>query len=59
MLFDKEELESWLKQGRIGTDAEPALAMPSAIHLHQTRQSGMTFVDISSGPVYHRNSRYR
>jgi hypothetical protein len=59
MLFDQNELETWLKQGRIGGHAELAQAMSSTIDSHEALEAGMGVVDISSGPVYHRNGRYR
>ena len=59
MLFDEDELEAWLKQGRIGGLTEPTIEMSAATELHQTTEVGVGVVDISSPHVYHRNGRYR
>ena len=59
MLFDQEELEVWLKQGRIGGHGEPALERLATTELHQATEAGAGVVDISSPHVYHRNGRYR
>lgn len=59
MLFDQDELEAWLKQGRIGgSDEEPVTV--SAKQEQETdawNQNGV--VDIQAGRVYHRSARYR
>jgi excisionase family DNA binding protein len=59
ILFDQDELEAWLKQGRIQMDvstqdntSESKNPMP-ALHV------GSSVVDISSPRLYHRNGRYR
>lgn len=57
MLFDQDELETWLKQGRID-GSEPTLEMP-AMGLRQTPEVAAEVVDISSQRVYHRNGCYR
>ncbi|RPH81295.1 MAG: DNA-binding protein [Nitrospiraceae bacterium] len=59
MLFDQDELEAWLKGGRIEVHDPSALEMPKTIEPHQAREIEMSVVAISSGPVYHRNGRYR
>lgn len=59
MLFDQDELEAWLKQGRIGGQNAPPLYMSSIIESHQALEVGIGVIDNSSGPVYHRNGRYR
>lgn len=59
MLFDQDELEAWLKQGRIDGHIEPALEMPATTQLHQAAEVTAGIVDISSQRVYHRNGRYR
>ena len=59
MLFDQDELETWLRQGRIGGFDETAIEKSETIESHQARELGISIVDISSGPVYHRNGRYR
>lgn len=59
MLFDQDELEVWLKGGRIDLCEASALEMPAAIESRPAHEMGVSVVDISSGPVYHRNGRYR
>lgn len=59
MLFDQDELEAWLKGGRMDVHDASALEMPASIESHQAHEAEMSVVDISSGPVYHRNGRYR
>ena len=59
MLFDQEELEAWLKQGRIGGLDEIAIGKSETIELHQAAKVGADSVDISQPHVYHRNARYR
>jgi len=59
VLFDQEELEAWLKQGRtivqvaFHSDSQPK---------RQREDSGETskgVLEIDEDPVYHRNARYR
>ncbi len=59
MLFDQDELEEWLKGGRIDVCEASALEMSAAMASPRAHETGMSVVDISSGPVYHRNERYR
>jgi predicted DNA-binding transcriptional regulator AlpA len=58
MLFDQDELEAWLKQGRIGGYSEPAREIPTITELHEAAEVAAGVVDISPQPVYHRNGRY-
>jgi len=59
MLFDQDELEAWLKQGRIGGLNEPTLEMPATTEFHQAPEVAVGVVDISSNPVYHRRQLYQ
>lgn len=59
MLFDQDELEAWLRQGRIACHSESALEMPTTTELHQATEIADGVVDISSRRVYHRNGLYR
>lgn len=59
MLFDQDELEAWLKQGRIGGLTEPSLTRPTPHERKEVSDVSVGVVDISSGLVYHRSSRYR
>ena len=59
MLFDQDELEAWLKQGRMGGIIE-APVISSELQETQTRsESCVEGVDISAPRVYHRNAQYR
>ena len=58
MLFDQDELETWLKQGRIGGNT-PTLEMPTTPEHHDAPDLVEGVVDISLQRVYHRNARYR
>lgn len=59
MLFDQDELESWLKQGRIGSALEVAVETSKVVELPQVAESRAGIVDISLQHVYHRSARYR
>lgn len=59
MLFDQDELVTWLKQGRIEGHCEPALELPATIELGQAAEGGAAVIDISSQHVHHRRARYR
>lgn len=56
MLFDQDELEAWLKQGRVAIHGESAPQMQAARELPER---DMGIVDISTQRVYHRSARYR
>ena len=56
MLFDQDELEAWLKEGRVAVEDEPAPQMQPTGDLPE---SEIGIVDISIQRVYHRNTRYR
>jgi predicted DNA-binding transcriptional regulator AlpA len=58
ILFDQDELEAWLKQGRID-GSEPTLEIPATTEVHQAAEVAAGVVDISSQRVYHRHARYR
>ena len=59
MLFDQDELEAWLKQGRIGGCDETAIEQSETIELHQAAGVSSGIVDISQPHVYHRSAQYR
>jgi len=59
MLFDQDELEVWLKQGRMDGQGEPSLEMSAATALHQAAEIAPGVVDISSKRVYHRRHLYQ
>ncbi|QPD02622.1 MAG: hypothetical protein Nkreftii_000396 [Candidatus Nitrospira kreftii] len=56
MLFDQDELEAWLKQGRV---VEVKASTPQAIAATNGPERSLGIVDISSPPIYHRSARYR
>jgi hypothetical protein len=59
MLFDQDELEAWLRQGRISGYGEPAIETPTIPESRSPTENGAGIVDISLQRVYHRNARYR
>lgn len=59
MLFDQDELEAWLRQGRISGIGEAAIEKSETIELPQAAEGRTGIVDISSQRVYHRSARYR
>ena len=59
MLYDQDELEAWLKQGRIDGFDEAAIEQSETTALHRDAEGGAGIMDISSQPVYHRSERYR
>jgi predicted DNA-binding transcriptional regulator AlpA len=56
MLFDQDELEAWLKQGRV---VEAKASTPQAIAATNGPEGSLAIVDISASPIYHRSARYR
>jgi len=58
LLFDREELEQLLKQGRTGGITEGRMDNTPVPEVHETSEDA-GLVDISSQHVYHRNARYR
>jgi predicted DNA-binding transcriptional regulator AlpA len=60
LLFDQEELETWLKRGRICSRGEPNLEMLATQESHRDSEKEIDIVvDIPTQPVYHRSARYR
>lgn len=59
MLFDQDELEAWLRQGRIDATTELSVTVPVPQELHSQPVSSAGVIDIQAGRVYHRNARYR
>ncbi|WHZ27606.1 MAG: hypothetical protein OJF51_002403 [Nitrospira sp.] len=59
MLFDQDELEAWLRQGRM--DAKIELPVTASAPQEQPIQAArpLGVIDIRVGRVYHRNARYR
>ena len=58
LLFDQDELEVWLKQGRVDSNREIAPKLPT-LSLAQAPEAAADAVDIHCAGVYHRNPRYR
>lgn len=56
ILFDQDELEAWLKQGR-GNHEEGKMIQETTIQGMARTES--ILVDVSPPSVYHRNARYR
>ncbi len=59
MLFDQDELEAWLRQGRMGGSIDIPVTIPEGQELQPNTESGGAIIDIPVGRVYHRNARYR
>lgn len=59
MLFDQDELEAWLRQGRMGGSMDEAALVPEPQMVQSHTESRPEVIDIQVGPVYHRNARYR
>lgn len=59
MLFDQDELEAWLKKGRIGESEEKPVTI--SVKQEQEADAGDQNggIDIPAGRVYHRSARYR
>jgi len=59
MLFDQDELEAWLKQGRLERVFDERTIVTEPQEPNPNTGSEAEVVDIQVGPVYHRNARYR
>lgn len=59
MLFDQDELEAWLKQGRIGGSDEELVTVSSSQEQKADAENQNSVIDIQAGRVYHRSARYR
>ena len=57
MLFDQEELEAWLRKGRMGGEMEASDG--ETIPSEGVAVAAGVGVEISAKRVYHRNTRYR
>jgi len=56
ILFDQDELETWLKQGRIACEENDQTQRNT---IQKANEVCSIVVDIPQSSVYHRNSRYR
>lgn len=56
ILFDQDELEAWLQQGRVVDEKQPT---PQLVTLNTLLEKEPGIVDISVPRVYHRTARYR
>lgn len=59
MLFDQDELEAWLKQGRIEGISEGSGSALCGQEQHSVGENRVPVMDIQAGRVYHRLTRYR
>lgn len=59
MLFDQDELEAWIRQGRMGESIDEGALVPEPQMVQPHAGSRPEVMDIQAGPVYHRNARYR
>ena len=59
VLFDQEELEAWLKQGRtLVRDACSSVSQPKRQQVY-SGETSKKVLEIGGDTVYHRNARYR
>lgn len=59
MLFDQDELEAWLRQGRIEGISEGPDKNLCRQDQQRQGESQSPLMDIQTGRVYHRNPRYQ
>jgi predicted DNA-binding transcriptional regulator AlpA len=59
MLFDQDELEAWLKQGRMDADDSRLERVAETTDQEAASEASSGAVEFSSPPVYHRNTRYQ
>ena len=59
MLFDQDELEAWLRQGRIDATTVLPVTAPAPQEPQPQSVSAAGVMDIQLGRVYHRSARYR
>jgi excisionase family DNA binding protein len=59
VLFDQEELEGWLKQGRLGVQGVNPIKSPARQEQPTTGETSKGVLEIPRDPVYHRNAQYR
>jgi excisionase family DNA binding protein len=59
VLFDQEELEAWLKQGRFAVQNVVPIKNPSRQEQLPVGEISKEVLEIPRDPVYHRNGRYR
>lgn len=59
ILFDQDELEAWLRQGRMGGSIDGPVTLPEPQELQPNTERGGEIVDIQKGRVYHRSAIYR
>ena len=59
MLFDQDELEAWLRQGRIDATTELPVTAPTPQEPQSQPVSSVGLIDFQAGRVYHRHARYR
>jgi predicted DNA-binding transcriptional regulator AlpA len=59
MLFDQDELEAWLRQGRIGGTEEDLIPESVKPKRALAAVTDGSVLDFPAERVYHRNARYR
>lgn len=59
MLFDQDELEVWLQQGRMEGVKTSPIGIPAIADTVPITATGKNVVDISQDHVYHRSAQYR
>jgi len=59
VLFDQEELEAWLMQGRLAVEGVVRKKVLAGHEPPLTGESSKGVLEIPRDPVYHRDARYR
>jgi excisionase family DNA binding protein len=59
VLFDQEELEAWLKKGRLCIQGVDPIKSPAREEQATIGKIGKGVLEIPRDPVYHRNAQYR
>ena len=59
ILFDQDELEAWLQQGRIEGVGTSPIEIPAPIDTAAATITDKKSMDIPRDHVYHRNAQYR
>lgn len=67
LLFDQDELEAWVRTGRMESPPIPHVAVEPRVHTSSSSDnrvnisavSSINTLDIQNTGVYHRNPRYR
>lgn len=59
ILFDQDELESWIRKGRIGSEKMELVSASRKSKEEIEPEGGHSTIDSPAEHVYHRDARYR